>query len=151
MTTAPDSNVSAKDFSLRLADWSGDAALLQDVRRKVFIHEQHIPEHLEWDEHDAVSLHVLALDAQGQAIGTARLLEDGHIGRVAVLKHWRGKGVGRELVNMLILLNKNRGNPTALLSAQVRAMPFYAAHGFVAEGAEYLDADIPHRLMRLVY
>jgi predicted GNAT family N-acyltransferase len=151
MTTATEDRLSAKDFSLRRADWSRDVALLQEVRRKVFIHEQHIPEHLEWDEHDAVSLHVLALDVQGNAIGTARLLEDGHIGRVAVLKNWRGKGVGAYLIKYLIILNKNRGAKEALLSAQVRAMPFYASHGFVAEGEEYLDADIPHHLMRLVY
>jgi predicted GNAT family N-acyltransferase len=139
------------NFSIRLADWHNDHALLCDVRRKVFIHEQSIPEALEWDEHDAVSLHVLALDTNGNAIGTARLLADGHIGRIAVLKNWRGKHVGSELLNLLIIMNKNRGAKEAVLSAQVQAIAFYARHGFVAEAEEYLDADIPHRLMRLQY
>jgi predicted GNAT family N-acyltransferase len=141
----------APPFFIRLADWHVDHALLSEVRRKVFIQEQGIPEALEWDEYDAVSTHILALDLDGNAVGTARLLADGYIGRVAVLKNWRGKGAGSELVKYLIILNKNRGGRTAQLSAQVRAIPFYARHGFIAEGAIYLDADIPHRLMRLKY
>jgi predicted GNAT family N-acyltransferase len=139
------------EFSLRRADWADDEALLKEVRRAVFVHEQNIPEELEWDEYDAQSIHILALDEQGNAIGTARLLSDGHIGRVAVMKNWRSKGVGGELLKYLIILNKNNGVAEALLSAQVRAIPFYARHGFVAEGDEYLDADIPHRMMRLKY
>jgi predicted GNAT family N-acyltransferase len=138
-------------FSIRLAEWGVDHALLSEVRREVFVQEQNIPEALEWDEHDAGSTHILALDLNGQAVGTARLLADGHIGRVAVLKNWRGNGVGSYLLKYLIILNKNRGHSMALLSAQVRAMPFYARHGFIAEGEAYLDADIPHRIMRLQY
>ncbi|MGB9150753.1 MAG: GNAT family N-acetyltransferase [Burkholderiales bacterium] len=139
------------NFTLRLAQWGTDAALLQEVRRKVFVEEQNIPEVLEWDEHDPAAQHLLALDLDGRAIGTARLLVDGHIGRIAVLKQWRSQGVGNELLNYLIILNKKQGRREALLRAQVRVMPFYARHGFVAEGDEYLDAGIPHRLMRLVY
>ncbi|MGB8338505.1 MAG: GNAT family N-acetyltransferase [Burkholderiales bacterium] len=151
MTKQVEVGLSPRGFSLRLATWKDDAAMLRDVRRRVFVREQNIPEELEWDEHDTVSLHVLALDAEGHAIGTARLLADGHLGRVAVLKNQHGKGVGSELIKYLILLNKNRGAKEAVLSAQINAIPFYASHGFVAEGEEYLDADIPHRLMRLVY
>jgi predicted GNAT family N-acyltransferase len=151
MTTTKMNHAENSRFSLRLADWHSDHALLCQVRRKVFIQEQNIPEHLEWDEHDAVSLHALALDPQGNPIGTARLLVDGHIGRIAVMKPWRGKLVGSELLNLLIIFNKNRGAKEAILSAQVQAIAFYERHGFVAEGEEYLDADIPHRLMRLKY
>lgn len=145
------SALDAIPFSIRLADWHVDQVLLSGVRRKVFIQEQGIPEALEWDEHDAIATHILALDIDGNAVGTARLLADGHIGRVAVLKNWRAQGVGGELLNYLIVLNKNRGAKQALLSAQVQAIAFYARHGFVAEGKVYFDADIPHRLMRLKY
>ncbi len=138
-------------YTLRLAEWGKDGALLRHVRREVFIHEQHIPEALEWDEHDPICTHLLALNQAGEAIGTARLLSDGHIGRVAVLKDWRGKQVGAELIKYLIKLNKLNGHADARLSAQVRAMAFYASLGFVAEGETYLDADIPHQMMRLVY
>jgi predicted GNAT family N-acyltransferase len=144
--TAPDGS-----FFIRQAEWRLDHAQLSEVRRQVFILEQNIPEALEWDEHDTVATHILALDMAGNAIGTARLLADGHIGRVAVLKNWRAQGIGGELLKYLIILNKNKGNSIALLSAQIRAMPFYARHGFIAEGEEYLDADIPHRMMRLVF
>ncbi len=142
---------SDQDFALRPAQWRHDESLLKEVRREVFVREQNIPEALEWDEHDPICVHLLALDASGKAIGTARLLADGHIGRVAVLKRWRGKGVGSELIKYLIKLNKFNGHADAKLSAQVRAMAFYASLGFVAEGETYLDADIPHRMMRLVY
>ena len=145
------SALDAIPFSIRLADWHVDQVLLSGVRRTVFIQEQGIPEALEWDEDDAIATHILALDIDGNAVGTARLLADGYIGRVAVLKNWRGKGVGSGLLKYLIILNKNKGGRAAQLSAQVRAMPFYARHGFVAEGATYLDADIPHRMMRLEY
>jgi predicted GNAT family N-acyltransferase len=139
------------EFTLRRAYWQRDEALLKQVRRAVFVVEQNIPESLEWDEHDPICAHVLALDAHGNALGTARLLADGHIGRVAVLKNWRHKGIGGELLKYMILMNKNNGKTEAVLSAQVRAMAFYAGYGFVAEGEEYLDAEIPHRIMRLKY
>ncbi len=136
-------------FTVRLADWQTEATPLSDVRRMVFIEEQNIPPHLEWDDLDAACVHAVALDAQGCAIGTARLLPNGHIGRIAVLKNWRRKGVGKELVNSLIVLNKLRGAQHTLLSAQLGAMSFYHTLGFVAEGEIYLDAEIPHQMMRL--
>lgn len=136
-------------IQLRFASWSRDAALLQDVRRRVFIEEQGVPESLEWDEDDAVALHVLALDARGLAIGTGRLLPDGHIGRMAVLKDWRGCGVGAALLDALLDAARDRGEREVVLHAQTHATGFYAGRGFVAEGGEFAEAGIPHRRMRL--
>ena len=86
------------DFTVRLVDWSEAAEGLRLVRRAVFIDEQAIPEDMEWDEFDAVYLHAIAEDVHGAAIGCGRLLPDGHIGRLAVLAHWRGRGVGAALL-----------------------------------------------------
>jgi len=137
----------AHPFTVRLVDWSDADDGLRFVRRAVFITEQSIPEEMEWDEFDAVSRHAIAEDAAGAAIGCGRLLPDGHIGRLAVLSTWRGRGVGAALLRHLVDLARARGHARAVLNAQTRAMPFYARHGFVAEGDEYLEATIPHRTM----
>ena len=138
-------------FTVRLVDWSDAGDGLRSVRRAVFITEQSIPEEMEWDEFDAVSRHAIAEDAAGAAIGCGRLLPDGHIGRLAVLSAWRGRGVGAALLRHLVDLARARGHVRAILNAQTQAMPFYARHGFVAEGDEYLEAAIPHRTMAMTF
>ena len=85
-------------YLIRIASWQDEAPILRTIRTAVFIHEQKIPEDLEWDEFDLISMHVLALNSDGQPIGTARLLPDGYIGRMAVLKDWRGKGLGSAML-----------------------------------------------------
>jgi len=139
----------AHPFTVRLVEWSDADDGLRFVRRAVFITEQSIPEEMEWDEFDAVSRHAIAEDAAGAAIGCGRLLPDGHIGRLAVLSAWRGRGVGAALLRHLVDLARARGHVRAILNAQTQAMPFYARHGFVAEGDEYLEAAIPHRTMAM--
>lgn len=135
-------------FSLRETDWARDAARLGIVRRAVFIEEQGVPEALEWDEHDAVSLHILALTGEDMPIGCARLLPDGHIGRMAVLPAWRGCGVGKALLAATEGAAQARGFALIELSAQTRAAGFYTAAGFAATGAEYEEAGIPHVAMQ---
>ena len=139
----------ASAFDVRRADWAADRDLLQAVRRAVFVVEQAVPEALEWDEFDAVSRHALAVAPDGAAIGTARLLPDGHIGRVAVLASWRGCGVGGTLLQHLLDAARRARLPEVKLNAQVRALGFYRRFGFVAEGEVFDDAGIEHRAMRL--
>jgi predicted GNAT family N-acyltransferase len=136
------------DFTIRLADWTHERARLARVRRTVFIDEQGVPEATEWDADDSVSLHLLALDGVGQPIGCARLLPDGHIGRMAVLPAWRGRGVGRALLDAAIRAAQARGHATLRLSAQTHAVAFYARAGFVAVGDEYEEAGIAHVAMQ---
>lgn len=139
--------MSDRNFHIRLAQWPQDSAALQLVRETVFIEEQRVPRELEWDGRDPECLHLLAEDAQGKPIGTGRLLPDGHIGRMAVLKEWRGQGVGSALLKGLMEEGQRRGFSTLILAAQLQAMPFYAKAGFEAEGAVFDDAGIPHRSM----
>ena len=134
-------------FTVRLVDWSEAGEGLRAVRRAVFIDEQSIPEDMEWDEFDEVCRHAIAEDAAGTAIGCGRLLPDGHVGRLAVLAAWRGRGVGAALLGHLVDLARTRGHARAILNAQSQAMPFYARYGFVADGDEFLEAGIPHRTM----
>lgn len=134
-------------FAIRIVEWTQGAAALRAVRIAVFVVEQRIPEELEWDADDARSLHALAEDEAGNAIGCGRLLRDGHIGRMAVLVPWRGRGVGGALLERLVALARERGHRRAVLNAQTQAMPFYARHGFAPEGAPFAEAGIPHQAM----
>ena len=130
-------------ISVRVADWQKDNADLRRIREKVFIAEQAVPPELEWDTEDAQAVHFLAYEGD-YAIGTARLLPDGQIGRVSVLKDWRGLNVGDALLAAVIAEAERRGLHEQRLSAQVQATPFYERHGFRILSEEYLDAGIPH-------
>ncbi|MEQ1880807.1 MAG: GNAT family N-acetyltransferase [Burkholderiales bacterium] len=129
-----------------MADWAADINRLRSVREAVFVLEQSVPVELEWDEFDAVSTHVLA-ESDGLAIGTGRLLPDGHIGRMAVLKPWRGIGVGNAMLATLVELARARGYSSLRLNAQEHAIAFYQRQGFIAEGDIFDEAGIPHRRM----
>ena len=119
------------------------------IRIEVFVNEQGVPAHLELDGTDADCTHVLAFDRDDQAIATARLMPDGRIGRMAVRRAWRGQGVGSALLHALLEQAARQGMPRVYLHAQRQACGFYARHGFVQDGAEYLEAGIPHRTMAL--
>lgn len=134
---------------IRQASWQQDYAALRRLRKAVFIEEQNVPEELEWDGLDEKALHLLAEDVQGNAIATARMLPDGHIGRVAVLQPWRGRGVGKALMMFLLEFARRHGYRQVFLDAQVGAIDFYQRLGFVAEGDVFMDAGIPHRHMSL--
>ena len=136
-------------IEVRLLDWSAAQAEAKRIRFTVFVEEQRVPADLEMDEHDARCLHALAY-AAGRAIATGRLLPDGHIGRMAVLKEWRGRGAGRAMLRRLIDAARVRGDREIVLSAQVHAVGFYRAEGFETEGPVYEEAGIPHQEMRLV-
>ena len=134
-------------FAVRLVDWADAEVALRAVRTAVFIVEQRIPANLEWDADDARSLHALAEDAGGAPIGCGRLLPDGHVGRMAVVAPWRGRGVGAALLLRLVDAAHARGDARVVLNAQVQALPFYARFGFAPVGAPFVEADIPHQAM----
>jgi len=134
---------------LALGGWDELGAHAQAVRTAVFVVEQAVPPELELDEHDAVSIHAVAYDGAGRPIGTGRLLPDGHVGRMAVRRETRGRGVGSRILLALAGRARELGYPLLALNAQTHAVGFYERHGFVAEGPEFLDAGIPHRLMTL--
>lgn len=133
-----------------VVNWEDQAAVLRAIRTAVFIHEQQVPEDLEWDEFDAISLHVLAFNADGQPVGTARLLPDGHIGRMAVLEAWRGQGLGSAMLQKILEELTKRNQQKAMLNAQTYAVPFYEKFGFQVCGEEFMEAGISHVKMTLL-
>ena len=134
-------------LTLELVDWPAAQAEAKRIRFAVFVEEQGVPAEIELDEHDPRCIHALAY-LDGRAVGTGRLLPDGHIGRMAVLKPYRGKRIGQALLRALVQAARRRGDREVLLNAQVQALGFYRAEGFEPEGPEYEEACIPHQAMR---
>jgi predicted GNAT family N-acyltransferase len=132
---------------IELLPWERARAHAAPIRFTVFVEEQGVPQEIELDELDARSLHIVGF-VDGTPVATARLLPDGHIGRMAVLKEWRGRGIGGVLLKELVKQAQRRGDTEVILSAQVHAVPFYRAHGFIPEGGEYLEAGIRHQAMK---
>lgn len=143
--------MNATNIAVEAVSWDSAQVELRAIRTEVFVHEQQVAQAQEWDGLDEHALHVLAR-AGVEAVGTGRLLlEAGNIariGRMAVRKAWRGQGIGAALLRKLIALARERGCEEAYLHAQTHALAFYARHGFVAEGDEFWEADIPHISMR---
>lgn len=133
-------------YRVRPADWAADQAAIANVRREVFIQEQGVPEHLEWETDDAEYRWFVAETRLG-LIGIVRLSPRGRIGRMAVRRAFRGKGVGGALLQAALDAARQAGCKDIELSAQTHALAFYARHGFAARGEVYDDAGIPHRRM----
>jgi len=129
--------------------WESACDAASRIRTAVFVVEQRVPAEIEMDAMDAVSVHALAY-LGGKAVGTGRLLPDGHIGRMAVLREARAQGVGSAILQRLVAEAARRGVREAVLSAQTHALEFYRRHGFTPVGGVYEEAGIPHQEMRRV-
>lgn len=137
------------DLKIVSVDWASQQPVLKRLREQVFILEQHVPVELEWDELDATAVHLLAIN-HNEAIGCARIINH-QIGRMAVLKSWRHQGVGKALLEAAIRVVRQHGFPSATLSAQTHAIGFYQQAGFKIISESYLDANILHVDMQLLF
>jgi len=137
------------EFYIKQVTWSTHAPALRRIRETVFIDEQAVPEPLEWDDQDEKAVHLLAFDEQEKAVACARLLDNGSIGRMAVSKQWRGKGVGKALLAAAVEYFQAQNFQRITLSAQQHAITFYEQAGFEVSSEPYLDANILHVDMQL--
>lgn len=132
---------------VRKADWQNDMVSIMRIREAVFINEQNVPPEQEWDDLDRQATHFLSVDGN-YAMGTARLTKEangfGRIGRVAVLKDWRGLHIGEAIIHAVIQEAKLQGFNMLTLSAQKYAVKFYQRFGFEVVGEEFLEVGIPH-------
>lgn len=145
------SRVDIDDFQICSGNWTQLRDAAAPIRQTVFVQEQGVPAEIEMDAFDATSVHAIALDSEGRAIGTGRLLEDGHIGRMAVSAEWRGQGVGRALLLRLMDEARKRHYAALRLNAQIHAAEFYRPFGFTQIGDEFMEAGIRHvEMMRQV-
>ncbi|MFH1468510.1 MAG: GNAT family N-acetyltransferase [Pseudomonadota bacterium] len=140
-------------FAIQLAA-PADLPRCQALRREVFVLGQGVPDELEIDGLDPACEHLLALDAAGRAIGTARLRSVGggclKAERVAVLPACRGRGLGRALMAALEDRARGRGLPRVVLNAQLSVLGFYEKLGYQAQGPVFHEAGIPHVRMERV-
>ena len=159
-------------YSVERVDFATAAGELHAVREAVFVREQGVPVELERDAADPHCLHALATDADGRPIGACRLVPPflavngcvghdstpdtvhataaaiPHVGRMAVLGHWRGRGVGEAMLAALTEWARELGWRVLALNAQASAIPFYARLGYLPHGARFMEAGIEHQAMR---
>lgn len=139
---------SIKQVSIKRVTWQQAESDLRNVRTIVFIEEQSVTPEFEWDDIDSGAVHLLAMHEK-QAIGCLRIIHYEKIGRMAVLKPWRGLGVGKMLLSEAIKICALQGSKQVDLSAQTHAIHFYQQVGFQIVSGEYTDVQIPHVDMRL--
>jgi predicted GNAT family N-acyltransferase len=121
------------------------------IRKLVFVREQGVPQEIEMDHDDGSAIHFLVFEGN-KALGTARIVMrqgSAKIGRMAVLKNYRRKGIGTKLLRRIILTARRRGAQNIYLHAQVPVIGFYEAKAFRCVGPVFEEAGIPHRKMVL--
>jgi predicted GNAT family N-acyltransferase len=152
--SAEDGQDAVAPFRAETVDYAVARDDLHAVRDAVFVREQQVPVELEHDDLDPGALHVLARTLEGEAIGAGRLAPPrpdlpAKIGRMAVLRAWRGRGVGAAMLAVLLREARQRGWHEVVLHAQATAVDFYLRHGFAPEGPRFSEAGIEHQAMRL--
>ncbi|MGD1904487.1 MAG: GNAT family N-acetyltransferase [Leptolyngbyaceae cyanobacterium] len=120
---------------------------IHSIRQAVFVGEQHVPAWFETDCLDPICRHVLA-HWHNWVVGTGRLTPEGSIGRVAVAKPLRRRGVGRKVMATLLKEAQCQGHESVTLAAQCHAIPFYERLGFYCESDPYEHVGIAHVTMR---
>lgn len=134
------------EIHVRVADWETEQQTIKHLRRTVFIEEQGVPEELEWDGRDAECTQWLAT-LETDVAGTTRLTPEGQIGRMAVLKPYRHKGIASALLQAAIDHADHAGMHRVFLHSQVEVIGLYEKFGFTSEGGIFLDAGIKHQAM----
>ncbi len=144
------------DVTIKLAQTEAERLQAYAIRTQVFVLEQRVPLTEEIDSEDSTATHAIAY-LGGIAVGTGRLVyseersgvaREARIGRMAVLRAWRRKGLGARILQALEASAREKGATHIALHAQTYVKDFYASHGYVAEGAPFLEVGIEHVLMR---
>ena len=131
------------NIKTKICDYKDNEKDICEIRFEVFVDEQNVPEELEIDGLDDEAKHVLVYIDE-QAIGTGRILNDGHIGRVAVRKEYRSMGIGKSIMLELINWAHESQVKKLWLSSQWHAHRFYLELDFICEGKIYKEAGIDH-------
>jgi len=141
------------NLKVEIVQWIDSHVQLKNIREKVFIQEQKVTPELEWDGMDEKAIHFLVFKDE-EAIGCARAIvikSQMQLGRMAVLKEYRGQGAGSTLIEKAIVTAKLKQLSSIQISAQCNAINFYVKFGFEVTGDTYLDAEILHRDMTLEF
>ena len=131
-----------------LVDYVEHQTAITLIRFSVFSQEQGVDPAIDFDGLDREALHVVSYD-DDEPVGTGRILEDGHIGRVCVMPRYRSRGIGTRIMEVLIETAREKGIKEVHLYAQVDAVPFYDRLGFSACGENFEEAGMMHTPMVL--
>jgi predicted GNAT family N-acyltransferase len=134
-------------IALRWATGPPDLRGAVSVREEVFCGEQGVPKDEEIDGLDDQALHLVALEPDGRVIGTLRLLVvagEAKIGRVAVKRRWRRRGIASRMLQMALAEARERGCRRAGLASQLQATGLYEEAGFSVESEPFESAGIAH-------
>lgn len=137
-----------KSYKFVELGWISGASEIMDIREKVFVIEQRFDKEVLCDEEDGFSIHVLAIDEYGQAIGCGRLTPKGRVGRMAVLIGHRGEGVGTMLLTQLMKIAERKKLPNVSLNVETELTHFYDQQKFSADGPVYMKQGIPFQRMK---
>lgn len=136
------------NFHVELKSWEEARPTAAPLRYGVFMEEKYALPGIELDDLDAQCVHALALDETGATVATGRMQPDGAIGRMAVLKDWRRRGLGEAIIQALTEEARRRGYPEVSLTAPLQAAEFYRELGFVADGKVLKEAGLLMQRMR---
>ena len=132
---------------VEIMDWTEAQKVASPLRFAAFFEPDARPG-VEVDDRDPQSVHAVAYDPAGKAVGTGRLLPDGQIGQLAVAKEWRRRGVGAALIEALLGEAVKRSYADVTITAPLQAAEFYRAQGFAAEGKVFKEGAILQQKMR---
>jgi GNAT superfamily N-acetyltransferase len=107
-------------MKIQTTSFEASKADISSIRDTVFCLEQNIPRDIEWDGEDSECTHVIASHHNGTSIGTGRIKSDGKIGRLAILKDFRGQGIGERVLMSLIDVARDKGLKQVYLHARFR-------------------------------
>ena len=119
------------------------------VRMTVFVEEQKVPPEEELDAHDETAIHFISYDEE-KAVAASRLRfveEYGKLERICVLKTYRGRDIGKQIIHEMEAVILKNGYKKAKLNAQTHAQVFYQKLGYETVSREFMDAGIPHVTM----
>jgi len=139
------------NLKIEIVKWLDGLSQLKNIREKVFIQEQKVTPQLEWDDMDEKAIHFLVFNDKA-AIACARpivIKDHMQLGRMALLKEYRGQGIGSALIEKAMTTAKLNQLSAIYISAQCHAIDFYKKFGFEVTSEIYLDGEIPHRDMTL--
>lgn len=138
-------------LTIREVGYLEQATEIRAIRFAVFVDEQNVPPDIEMDDRDPLCVHLLAC-VDEQPVGTARIDFEyaGKIGRLAVLANYRGRGIGRALMERCHDVARQRRVTQVWCNAQTAVVPFYERIGYTVIGGEFDEAGISHRKMTTV-
>lgn len=143
--------IDIKKVDIKKVETEEEINKIYQLREQVFVGEQGVPLEIERDSADQKAIHIIA-QYDNQSVGCGRIVfyqDTGKIGRLAVVKEYRGQGIGKALCSELINIATLKGYEQIILHAQLGSRGFYEKQGFQTSGDVFEEAGIKH--IKMIY